>query len=66
MADCIKTKHAIRGIFPTQTKLLLFNALVLSHLHYSAIVLNGISEKLITTLEKSLIGKLKPVSNDLK
>ena len=35
------------------TKLLL-NALVLSHLHYSAILLTGISENLITTLDKQL------------
>ena len=36
MATGIKTLYAIRDIFPTATRLLLLNALVLSHLHYSS------------------------------
>ena len=31
-----------------------FNALIMSHLHYSAVLLNGITENLLTTLEKQL------------
>ena len=37
MATGIKTLYAIRDIFPTATQLSLLNALVLSHLDYSAI-----------------------------
>ena len=54
MATGIKKLYAIRDIFPTATRLILLNALVLSHLHYSSILLSGISENLITTLEKQL------------
>ena len=54
MATGIKTLYAIRDIFPTATRLLLLDALVLSHLHYSSILLTGISENLVTTLEKQL------------
>ena len=52
MATGITTVHAKYDIFPTAARLLLLNALVLSHLHYSAILLTGISENLITTLEE--------------
>ena len=65
MATGIKTFYAIRDTFPIATRLLLLNALVLSHLHYSAILLTGITENLITTLEKQLNGEAKPVSIDL-
>ena len=37
---------------PTQTRLLLLNVLVISHLHYSSILLNGISRSFISTLKK--------------
>ena len=51
----IKTLYAIRDSFPEKTRLLIMNALVISHVHYSAIILlNGISENLLTTLEKQL------------
>ena len=48
----IKTLYAIRDIFQTATRLILLNALVLSHLRYSAILLTGISENFITIPEK--------------
>ena len=54
MATGIETLYAIRDIFPIATRLLLLNALVLSHLHYSAILPTGIGGNLITTLEKKL------------
>ena len=46
MAAEIKTLYAIRDLFPEKTRLLSVNALVMSHLHYSGILLNGISENL--------------------
>ena len=42
MASGIKTLYAMRDIFPIATRILLLNALVSSHLHYSAILLPGI------------------------
>ena len=54
MATGIKTLCATHDIFPTATRLVLLNALVLCHLHVSAIFLTGIGENLITTLEKQL------------
>ena len=53
MATGIKTLYAIRDIFRTATRLLLLNALVLSHLHFSSILLTKISENLITTLKNN-------------
>ena len=41
-ATGIKTFYALRDIFLNATRLLLLNALVLSHLQYSAILLIGI------------------------
>ena len=66
MATGIKTLYAIRDVFPTATRLLLLNALVLSHLDYSAILLTGISENLITTLEKQLNWGIKARFNRSK
>ena len=54
MATGIKVIYNLQNIFPENTKLLLLNALVISHLHYSAILLSGIRENLITTLKKQL------------
>ena len=51
----VGSKHfALRDFLPTNARLLLFNALIMSHLHYSAVLLNGIIENLLTTLEKQL------------
>ena len=63
MATGIKTLYSIRDIFPTATRLLLLNVLVLSHLHYSSILLTGISENLITTLEEQLNWGIKACFN---
>ena len=52
MACGIKTIYSVRDLFPEKTHFLLHNALVISHLHYSSVLLNGITENLLTTLEK--------------
>ena len=54
MACGIKTLYALRDFLPTNARLLLFNALMMSHLHFPAVLLNGIAENLLTTLEKPL------------
>ena len=54
MACGIKTLYALRDFLPTNARLLLFNALIMSHLHFPAVLLNGIAENLLTTLEKPL------------
>ena len=66
MATGIKAFYAIRDIFPIATRLFLLKALVLSDLHYSAILLAGISENLITTLEKQLNCGIKACLNRSK
>ena len=66
LATGIKTLYAIRDTFPIATRLLLLNALVLSQLNYSATVLTGITENLITTLEKQLTWGIKACFNRSK
>ena len=46
-----------------QTRLLLMNALVVSHLHYSSIVINSISKHLVTSLEKQMSWAVKSCFN---
>ena len=66
MALGIKSLYSVRDIFPQKTRKLLLNALVVSHLHYSAILLSGISENLLTTLEKQINWGIKACFNRLK
>ena len=66
MACGIKTLYTIRESFPEKTRLMIMNALVISHVHYSAILLNGISENLLTTLEKQLSWAVKACFNRRK
>ena len=54
MACGIKTLFSIRDYFPEKVRLLLLNALVISHLHYTAFLLNGLNANINTTLEKQL------------
>ena len=61
MACGIKTIYAVKQFLAEKVCLLLLNALVLSHLHYPAILLQGISQNLLTTLEKQLSWGVKPV-----
>ena len=54
MACGIETIYAVKQFLPEKFYLLLLNALVLSHLHYPAILLQGNSQNLLTTPEKQL------------
>ena len=65
MALGIKSLYFVRDIFPQKTRKLLLNALVVRHLHYSAILLSGISENFLTTLEKQLNWGIKACFNRL-
>ena len=51
MACGIKTLQSIKKPLPVKTRLLM-HALVISHLHYPAILLSGISANLMISLEK--------------
>ena len=51
--SCIKCLYSIRDLFPEKkTRLMLLNTLVVSHLQYSAVLLNEITENLMERLEK--------------
>ena len=52
--------------YQKKNKILLLNSLVISHLHYSSVLLNGISQNLITTLEKQLNWAIKACFNRVK
>ena len=54
MACGIKTIYCLRDFLQQKEKVLVLNSLVISHLHYSSILLSGISQNLVTTLEKQL------------
>ena len=60
MACGIKTLYALRNFLPINARLLLYIALIMSHMHYSAVLLDGITENLLT-LEKNSIGVSKLV-----
>ena len=66
MACGIKTIYAVKQFLPEKVCLLLLNALVLSHLHYPAILLQGFSQNLLTTLEKQLSWGVKACFNRQK
>ena len=53
MALGITSLYSVRDIFPRKTRKLLLIAPVVSHLHYSAISLSGLSDNLFTTLKNS-------------
>ena len=54
MACGIKVLNTLSTSLPEKTKTLLLNAIVISHLHYSALILIGLQKSLLTTLEKQL------------
>ena len=54
MARGIKTIYAIRKSIPQKLLILVLNALVLRHLHYSAVIIHAIEQNLIMSLEKQL------------
>ena len=64
MACGIETIYSVRDLFPEKTRSLLLNALVISHLQYSSVLLNGIIENLLTTLEKQLSWAVKACSTE--
>ena len=53
MACGIKVLNTLSKSLPEKTKVLLLNAIVISHLHYSALILIGLQKTLLTTLEKN-------------
>ena len=55
MACGRKTLQSIKKPLPLKTRFLIMNALVVSHLHYPAILLKGISANLMISLEKQNI-----------
>ena len=63
MACGIKTLCTLRESFPEKTRIMILYALVISHVHYSAILRNGISENLLTILEKQLSWAVKAFFN---
>ena len=66
MACSIKTIYYIRDFLPEETRLFLLNALMISYLQYSSVLLNGISQGLIWTLEKRLNWGIKACFNRYK
>ena len=66
MACDIKTIYAVKQFLPEKICLLLLIALALSHLRYPAILLHGISQNLLTTLEKQLSWGVKACFNRQK
>ena len=66
MACGIKTIYSVRSFLPENIRLMLLNALVISHLQYSSILLNGISQNLLSTLEKQINWGVKACFNRLK
>ena len=54
MACGIKVLNTLSKSLPEKTKVLVLNAIVKSYLHYSALILIGLQNSLLTTLEKQL------------
>ena len=53
MACSNKTIYYVRDFLSEKTRLLLLNSLVVTHLQYSSVLLNGISNSLISSSEKT-------------
>ena len=66
MACGIKVLNTLSESLPEKTKVLLLNAIVISHLHYSALILIGLQKSLLTTLEKQLNWEIKSIFNRRK
>ena len=54
VAAGIKTTYTIRRTIPDNMKNLILNALVLSHIHYSATIIQSISQNLFLSLDRQL------------
>ena len=50
----IEVLNTLSKSLPEKTKVLLLNAIVISHLYYSNLILIGLQKSLLTTLEKQL------------
>ena len=59
MARGIKTIYAIRKSIPQKLFIHVLNALVLSHLHYSAVIIHAIEQNLKMSFEKQLNWSLR-------
>ena len=66
MACGIKVLNTQSKSLPEETKILLLNAIVISHLHYSALILIGLQKSLLKTLEKQLNWGIKSIFNRRK
>ena len=66
MACGIKVLNTLSKSLPEKTKVLLLNAIVISHLHYSALILIGLQKSILTTLEKQLNWGIKSIFNRRK
>ena len=66
MACGIKVLNTLSKSLPEKTKVLLLNAIVISHIHYSALILTGLQKSLLTTLEKQLNWGIKSIFNRRK
>ena len=62
MAVGITTVETVQHRFPTQVLLMLFHALVMSHLEYFLLLLFKISSSFLLSLEKQMNWALKSVS----
>ena len=63
MACGIKVLNTLSKSLPEKTKVFLLNAIVKSHLHFSALILIGLQKPLLTTLEKQLNWGIKSTFN---
>ena len=54
MACGIKSLYLVKSFLPDKKCLMLLNSLAISHIHYLAILIEGMSQNLITNLEKQL------------
>ena len=66
MACRMKVLNTLSKKLPEKTKVLLLNAIVISHQHYSALILIGLQKSLLTTLEKQLNWRIKSIFNRRK
>ena len=66
MACGIKVLNTLSKSLPEKTKVFLLDAIVISHLNYSALILIGLQKSLLTTLEKQLNWGIKTIFNRRK
>ena len=66
MACGIETLNAIQNPFNINTRLIIMNALVLSNLRYSSIILNSITQTLVASLDQQLNWAIKSCFNRRK